>query len=198
MLTFEAETHTYKYYDVVVPSVTQVLDGLEDLSMIPAAVLENKRQIGTAVHMASELDDLGTLDESTVDPAVVPYLDAWRLFKQEHQPEVIAIELKLFHDIHRYAGTVDRVLIMNGITTVADIKARTSLSPVVGLQLAAYEELYKQNSMAKQLLDNKTQRIAIQLMPDGKYKIKSYNDRRDIAVFLSQLKVNQWRSANGC
>ena len=50
---------------------------------------------GTAIHEATALDDKGDLDESTVDPAVKPYLDGWRLFRREMEPQFLTIEEKV-------------------------------------------------------------------------------------------------------
>ena len=62
VLTFDPEKHEYRINGVLVPSVSQILAPLYDFSKIPRDVLERKRQIGTAIHKAIELDLLGDLD----------------------------------------------------------------------------------------------------------------------------------------
>jgi hypothetical protein len=76
-LTFDEPTHTYRLDGAVVPSVTQILEpirrelgGYED-------VLEYKRSIGKALDLAIELHEKNDLDFATLDPAVVPFFEAW-------------------------------------------------------------------------------------------------------------------------
>lgn len=195
MLLLDETTHTYRHEGQIVPSVTQLLSPLIDLSRIPAHVLEYKSQIGKAVHKATELDDQGMLDESTVDPVIVPYLAAWRKFKDDYQPSFIAIEQRLFHPLHRYAGQLDRVMLYGGDVYVADIKTVVSMSAVYGVQTAAYAELYNTNAGP---VSQAKKRIAIQLKPTGDYWIENYTDSYDLSVFLSLLRIYQWRTKHGC
>ena len=138
---FDPESHTYWLGGVQIDGVTSMLKGMEDLSSIPPAILARKAELGTAVHYATELDDQGQLDEDTVHEEVLGYLNGWRLFKREHEVEFISIEQKLAHRRMRYAGTVDRVMKVDSERGVWDIKTRLEIPPVVGIQLAAYNEL---------------------------------------------------------
>lgn len=69
---FDPVAHRYTLDGRVLPSVTQILRGLDDFSHVPARVLERARDRGTRVHSACNLDVLGTLDEATVDDEVAP------------------------------------------------------------------------------------------------------------------------------
>ena len=64
---FDPAAHRYTLGGIVLPSVTQILRGLDDFSNVPARVLEKARDRGNRVHAACNLDVLGTLDENTVD-----------------------------------------------------------------------------------------------------------------------------------
>ena len=83
MKTYDPATHTYKTDDVVRPGVTTILKKARLIDTDAPWFDEYSRDRGTAVHLACELWDLGTLDESTLDPVLVPYLDGWRLFMAE-------------------------------------------------------------------------------------------------------------------
>ena len=132
---FDQESHTYWLDGVQIDGVTSMLKDMEDLSSIPTEILARKAALGTAVHYATELDDQGLLDEDTVHEEVRGYLEGWRLFKREHKVELISIEQNLAHRRMRYAGTVDRVMKVDGERGVWDIKTRLEIPPVVGVQL---------------------------------------------------------------
>ena len=182
-LTFDADTHTYRFDGVVVPGVTTILKPLTDFSTVPPHVLDAASAFGTAVHLACELDDLGTLDEAALDPALAPYLDAWRKFSAEHAVQWEQIEQRVYHPTMRYAGTLDRFGRVDGDLTVVDIKSSVQLYPSVGPQLAAY---------ANALSHPYAKRMAVQLKADGTYVAKPYTDPSDWPMFASLLTVRTW------
>ena len=67
-------------------------------------LMERKRQIGTAVHIATQLDDEGYLVEASVDPLVAPYLAGWRKFRSEMAPEWESIEQMVYNPLG-FCGT---------------------------------------------------------------------------------------------
>lgn len=182
-LTFDADTHTYRFDGVVVPGVTTILKPLTDFSTVPPHVLDAASAFGTAVHLACELDDLGTLDEAALDPALKPYLDAWRKFSAEHAVQWDQIEQRVYHPTMRYAGTLDRFGRVDGDLTVVDIKSSVQLYPSVGPQLAAY---------ANALMHPYAKRMAVQLKTDGTYVAKPYTDPSDWPMFASLLTMRTW------
>jgi hypothetical protein len=167
----------------VVPGVTSILAPLTNFDNVPPAVLEAASNFGKAVHLACELDDLGTLDVATLDAALVPYLDAWRLFSVEHAVQWELIEAQVYNKTLRYAGTLDRFGLVKGARAVVDIKSTVALYPSVGPQLSAY---------AQALAEPHANRIAVQLKPDGTYVAKPYTDPSDWPMFASLLTVRNW------
>ena len=186
-LTFDEATHTYRFNGNVVPGVTSVLSPLTDFSRVPPHVLEAASNFGKAVHMACELDDLGTLDEAALDPALVPYLQGWRKFSTDYAVEWDLIEEPVYHATMNYAGTPDRFGNVKGEFTVVDIKSTAQLYPSVGPQLSAYANA-KGNPFAK--------RLAVQLKADGTYVAKPYADPTDWPVFASLLTLRNWCARN--
>lgn len=182
-LTFDAASHTYRFNGHEVPGVTSILAPLSDFSGVPRDVLDAASAFGTAVHLACELDDFGELDEAALDHALVPYLMAWRAFCRDHKTDWYEVEKTVFHESLRYAGTLDRLGIVDGGLSVVDIKTSDQLYPSVGPQLAAYAEA-SGNAHA--------QRIAVQLKGDGTYVFKHFNDPGDFPVFVSLLTVRNW------
>jgi hypothetical protein len=77
-----------------VPSVSQVLElaGIDDLRGVPATLPEARGRRGQAVHLATQLLDLGKLDEHTVSPEIAGYVMAYEQFKRDTGFHPIAIE----------------------------------------------------------------------------------------------------------
>ena len=187
MLTVDEASHTYRFGGQVVPGVTSILAPLSNFDRVPKHVLDAASAFGKAVHLACELDDLGALDESALDPELSPYLQGWRKFSADHQVKWPFIESPVYHSTMRYAGTLDRLGLVNGELTVVDIKSSVQLYPSVGPQLAAY-------ASAKGVPDAK--RMAVQLKPDGTYVAKPYTDPTDWPVFCSLLTLRNWCARN--
>jgi hypothetical protein len=189
-LLFEPDTHEYRHRGMVVPSVTQLLAPLVDFSGIPPENVEYARLRGEAVHFACELYDQNDLDMDTLDPKIVPYLQAWIKFKAETGFVVHTVEERIPHPIHRYAGMIDRTgfMAMNNVQAVLDIKCVAKLSPVTGLQTAAYKELVERDKGITGLA-----RYSVRLGGDGKYELKRYEEPDDFRVFLSLLNLHNWR-----
>jgi hypothetical protein len=184
-LSFDEETHTYRFQGKVVPGVTTILKPITDFSAVPPHVLKAASDFGTAVHLACELDDLGELDESQLDTALVPYLAAWRKFSDDHGVEWELIEAPVYQPVFRYAGTLDRFGLVAGAKAVVDIKSSVQLYHSVGPQLAAYERALPAGITAEK-------RIAVQLKGDGTYLAKEYREPTDWPLFCSLLTVRNW------
>jgi len=191
-LQFNREPHTYTYDGVVVPSVTQVLPSPIVPTTHMQLDMEYARQRGQAVHLATELYDLGDLDEDSMDPVIVPYLDAWEKFLIDSDFHVSDIEARVYSERNRYAGTLDRSGTINGGKAILDIKAVHKLSPTTGLQTAAYEDAYRKDRRCKP-----ARRFAVQLKPDGAYVMREYTDTSDLSVFLSYLQIHNWEQTYG-
>jgi len=161
MLTFEESTHTYTLDGQEIPSVTQVLkaEGFINTDFIDPWYAER----GTAVHKATELFDLGTLDESSLDPRIVGYLEAWKKYRRDtgYTPDPDMIERRMYHPTLKYAGTIDRP----GL----DIKSG-SPEPWHVIQAAGYEDLMLANTD-----DVSRGWSMIYLKEDGTYKVKPYS-----------------------
>lgn len=169
-ITFEADSHTYWYGMEAIPSVSEILRPLTEkyIDAIPEGILNWKRDLGTAVHKACELFDLGTLDESALDERIVPYLEEYKTFLVDCRPEWKAIESIVFEQDARYAGTLDRAGTVNAHPTILDIKTSNAIQPVAAIQLWAYALAY--DDMAAPDL------CVLQLTGKGKYVLKTFTD----------------------
>lgn len=192
-LLFDEVAHAYSLNGKTLPSVTQLLKlvtaGMFD--NIPEDVLEHKRQIGVAVHKACELLDQDDLDEESLSPVLVGYVDAYKRFKTETNFEVILNERKIIHKSLNYAGTLDRMGILNKKKVIVDLKTSAVLSDWVGLQLAGYGMALTSHT------NEQYKRCALQLKPDGTYRFKEYSDSLDLPTFQSIVTVYNWQKKCG-
>lgn len=186
MKTYDDDTHTYTDDNgYIVPSVTEIMGFLCDYSGIDPGVLERKSVLGKAVHKACEYLDRGTLDWDSLDEKIAPYVQAWVKFKLETHAEIIESEMRVDHNLYRYAGRLDRVAIISGARVVIDIKCTSTIGPHVGVQLAGYDLALNRGT---------NKRAAVQLKPNGAYKYVTFEDaERDNQTFIAALTLHNWR-----
>jgi len=109
---FIADGHIYTDAPVdgvgrVYPSVTTILKAE---GFINTAYYDDwSRDRGSMIHLATAYDDQGELDEETLDPVIIPYLEAWRRFRKESGFIPEQIEPPMMSTAYKYAGTPDRI-----------------------------------------------------------------------------------------
>lgn len=177
-LTFNEGLHEYRYNNIVVPSVTQIIStymGM-DMSHIP----ERYRDRGVAVHKAIELLVKDELDDSTVMSELMPYVNAYKLFQEDYGWEVGASEDKRYHSEMEYAGTIDQ------LGRFKDDKKETVLEIKTG-QKAKYHQL--QTAGYAMLYDPKrpTPRFTLYVDAEGDYELIPHDNNEDYKAFASLL-----------
>lgn len=191
-LVFDPNLHRYTLNGLAIPGVTSILQAAgigPDLSCIPASILEQKRDIGTFAHEAAELIDMG--GEPEYYPGADGYVNAYRKFKTEFAFDPIEMELQVYSKNFKYAGTIDRIGLIDGKMSILDIKTTSILElGYVGPQTAAYEKAYIE--MIKGIKKS-FPRYALQLKQDGTYKLHKCTDKEDFQAFLSALNIYWWR-----
>lgn len=193
-LVFDDAAHKYTWQGQPVPSVTQVLSPLYDFSMVPADVLAAKSRLGTLIHLATELYDEGELDESSVAPEIRPYLDAWVRFRDDTGFVPYRVEARVYHPVHRYAGTLDRTGYVGDLFELLDIKSCACIDPAAGVQTSAYREAYAKTFPKDPAI---VRRRVVQLRPDGTYRAPLMEAKSDWPTFLSLLTVNNYIAQHG-
>ena len=154
MLIFNAERHEYTLDGKVLPSVTTVLQdvGIIDYSRIPRETRESALHRGRCVHVATQYDDeryfgicRQPLDEASIDPEHMPYVQTWRRFRREKKFRADLIEHRAWHPQYRYAGTLDRTGFFEdhpAFRVCLDIKSGTA-EPWVQIQTASYAAFFE-------------------------------------------------------
>ena len=191
-LTFNEAAHVYRHAGQVVPSVTQILAPLANFEGIPADVLERKRRLGQAVHLACQFDDEGDLDEASITDDVRGYLEAYRRFRRETGARVVANERRVYHATLGYAGTLDRVLEIRARHWLTDLKTCIATPLAVGPQTAAYELAGGFDPAFPRI----HYRAALRLAPDGRYQLDTLTSAHDWPAFLACLTLRNFREAH--
>lgn len=91
---------------------------------------------GSKVHRAAETLALGNDMPTGLSPAEMFYVDKWKQWRSEWQPEFLEVEATFIGD--GYAGTADFVAKIMGHTVIGDLKTtRSGLHIDLSLQLSA-------------------------------------------------------------
>jgi hypothetical protein len=197
-LAFDAAAHTYTLPDGrQVPSVTAILKAQgysEDFDAIAAMSesrrdhLEYRRALGTAIHADAHAFDDGALDESTVHPDVRPYLQAWKVFRENTHMVPLSRERMVFHPLYFYCGTLDGIFRKtNGQTVLVDLKIGDPEAAGADLQTAAYLDAWTFEHPD----DRVQERWAVRLVPDRgvPYRIAPYNNWHDFTNFRTLVSA---------
>lgn len=186
------DTSAYYYAGTRLVSVTEALSicGLRSFEHVPPEVLEKARVRGQAVHEFLEMLDLGMVDADDASPEIAGYVGAYADFVDASQFSVMHCERVVRNEAHGYAGTLDRTgTFRGGKLAVVDIKCVAALDDVTGLQLAGYAEAIRD--------EGPLGRFAVQLRPDGSYRLERYESRQDLHDFIACVRVARWRLEHG-
>jgi hypothetical protein len=188
-IELDEATHRYTVAGMRWPGVTEILRPLANFEGIPPDVLAAKADLGRRVHFACQLDDEKDLDPFSVEHDVLPYLEAWRRFLQETRAVVIKNEQRVANTIHRYAGTLDNVIALDGWPWLVDKKTSIATPRTAGPQTAAYLR-------ALPMAPTHMRRAAIRLRPDGTYRFDPLDDPNDWPTFLACLTLHRFNESN--
>ncbi len=196
---FDEEAHRYTFNGKPLRSVSETLSSLDIFRYDDNnAAIEYARDRGTAVHKATEYWDLGYLDESSLDPEIVPRLGAWKSFVEEKNWVSAHVELKTW-SMTGYAGTIDRVGHFCNPEEeeirdvwVIDLKTSQQASRWWKLQLAAYCMAYAEQTETGGESIN-LRRGSIQLFGDGTYAFKPYTDPTDYLDWQAANRIEAWK-----
>jgi len=196
MISFDPKTHIYRNTEtgLVIPNVTSILKkaGLVDFSMVDKDELKRAQDFGKAVHSATHLYDTNNLDMGSLSLALEPYLEDWIKWKRDSGFVIQSSEQIVYSKKWNYAGTYDRVGLLDGVRTLIDIKTGTTLPKTIALQIAAYMGAYNESTNYPKI----KRRLSIWLRGDGQARPTEYKERTDFRVFTSCLNVVNWRKLN--
>lgn len=176
LIEFNPDTHVYTVDSRTVPSVTQVI--ATDTRFCD----EFSRQRGTGVHAAIHFFEEDDLDESSLDPAIRPYFEAYRKFKNESGFVTLASEQIVYSATFDYCGTLDLYGLLNGRRVIIDCKSGV-VPKTVDMQLAAYKFAMKEMGWKVET------GFSLQLKSDSKYSLKEHDTVKAFEQFVALRKA---------
>lgn len=119
MIDFNEKRHEYTLQGIHIPSMSELMQPIMSDFPLDPYYLER----GTAVHDLTEAWDKCRYDPILSDEELLPYIFAYQDFHDQHTVEIIEIEKILFNPTLLYAGTMDRLWVVDGIKHLTDIKS---------------------------------------------------------------------------
>jgi len=177
VLAFRFNSEDHSYTDLAtgeeLPHITGMLEkaGLIDSTWMT----EDGRARGTAVHELTKQFDLDALDVETCRSPFRPYLLAHAKAMSILRPTMLAIEEAIVHPVLRFGGRPDRLIILNGVKGVWEIKSGAP-ERAHAIQLAMQSILAE---LRTGLPAAAHARYACYLKPSGKFSVEEFTDRRD-------------------
>jgi len=196
-LTFDAETHRYWMEGNEIPSVTKIMQKMKLTPYYSASPDSASLMLrGTHVHTCTQYYDEGNIHDRSWEPEYQAFLNGWKNFRLAFGGEVIEIEKKISSNKFRYAGTLDRVFLLDSPTgkelAVVDIKTG-SKSSWHSLQLAAYQIAYEEEGFNTMNLP--VRRLAVYLKPD-EFSVEEFKDSADLIAWKAAVTLYYWKERN--
>lgn len=179
---FDEATHTYYVEGKKVPGVSDILKTV-GISKDFAGVDPFYRERGIASHKAIEYLLAGVLDESSLDPVCVPYVDGFKKWRELNQGTSLS-EVRLYSPTHNYAGTLDLVVFGQG---VYDYKCSKDPDIAYEIQGLFYEWLVFEN------FDVKLPFSVIKLPGTGDYDMLPSTVSGQWTLLDSVMNLYRWR-----
>lgn len=144
---FDESTHTYTLNGIVIPSVTEICAPITCGKYPPVGVVQQAAARGSRVHELCALYDMDALPDE-IESDLVGYVKAWAAFCRDYKPVWQYIERPLLGELDAgqpFAGTLDRIGVIDGFNRVVDIKTTSNLDRPAKVslccQIAGYEWL---------------------------------------------------------
>lgn len=185
-VVFQAEPRRYTYRGTNFGSVTEKIKAAgfgPDFSYVPIEVMAYARRRGNMVDLALTKHYKGTLDQSTVAPAILGYFNGALKFDRECPGTVVAIHEKMASTALNVAGTLDIVRFIHGRRGIVDWKTGIDNQ----LQTAIYYMLWNMKHPAARC----SERYGLKLNQDGTYRLKQHHDPDDMVAAMDILSGNK-------
>lgn len=172
---FDEATHTYTLDGVVIPSVTEICAPITCGKYPPVGAVQQAAARGSRVHELCALYDMDALPDE-IETELVGYVKAWAAFCRDYKPVWQYIERPMYGEMNGnkllgFAGTLDRIGTIDGLTRVVDIKTAATLDRPARIslccQMAGYECLCDFNKVPIAFDSG----MGVQLFSSGSYRV---------------------------
>lgn len=113
------------------------------LARIPDFQRDTAGEMGSAVHRLAEkitrakAAGFHGISDEGITPDQLPFVEAYRRFLEDYEPEFKSLERMVFSEQHGYGGTFDSIAKIAGSTYLIDTKTSKASYAETALQLAA-------------------------------------------------------------
>lgn len=189
-IEFNEKDHIYMKNGIVLPSVTQIMQPLYEqvYGKADSDASDNGKSKGKEIHRA--IDDYCEFGMIDISEEYKPYLDNFIRYIDEHQYEIVASEVMLWHPVYGYAGKID-IIVRNpkGEFVLIDNKTGDLQPKLHAVQLQAYTDMWSANKMPEIAF-----KVALGLSDKG-YKEHRYDkyDTKAKSVFDACYKIYKYR-----
>lgn len=193
---FDADTHTYANDSgKAFPSVTTIIG---EAWPINTAFFNNKNGAidnATTIHELTAMVDSGivALDDLRGEP-MFPAVHSWATFLERIGAEVAHVEIPFIDEYLQFAGTIDRILRIDGQLVICDIKTGTT-GAYTPMQLGAY------SIGAKQLTGEFVTKGIVALVPrppkEGATKPVNHDLNIHREAFIALRRWQMYRESRG-
>lgn len=192
-LRFSEDSHIYTLKGNELPSVTTIMKPLsyEVYGGIDQDIMTKAAAKGTAVHQS--IENYLCYGIADINSEYRSYFDAFLAFYHEYRPIPLATELRIYHGILMYAGTLDLLCKIDNKVVLIDYKTTAQLNPMLTrVQLEAYAKALESHE-AK--VDGKA---ILRLRKDGTYSLEWHelNDLEAWSTFTCLLTVRRYITKN--
>lgn len=164
---------------------------------MPDRIRDAAADLGTSVHYFAEQEALGI--GVAVPTDVWPFLRQYMAWRDEWQPEYLAIEYQGINLRHRYGGTGDLIVKVKGETWLLDIKSGRYYDETA-LQLVAcaeFEFIGKPNDATQYAMPEVDRFGILDLKTDGWQVVEYRFDRAaTFAAFAALAEVYHWKQGH--
>lgn len=171
-LEFSEENHIYRLRGAEIPSVSAVMGPLSrhEYGGVDERTLNNAAARGTTVHNAIENWIKYGIED--IDPDLRGYMDGFLEWWGQMKPELIGSEIRTYHQLMGYGGTVDLLAKIGDEIALVDFKTTSRLiDKNCRVQLEAYAQALASHGIR---IDKK---LILHLGKDGKWKAPEFPAR---------------------
>jgi len=189
-LSFDEDKHAYRLDGRPIPSVTTILQsaGIVDYRFVKKEDREFYLTRGSYIHTATQYLDEGDLNLEDLDPEIRGYVEGYVKFKKDTGFTPTMIEFRSFNASLWYAGTLDRVGMLNGNRVIVDFKSGTVAKWVELQTLGGYAQMTGVGPV--------TAGYGLELKADGTYNLSEpFTHFTEAArVFSAAVIIERWKN----
>jgi hypothetical protein len=191
---------------VVTEHIRSVVDGGLEIDWVDVKreyrrQWDRKANTGTLVHAAVSSAIAGEpIDSDALTDEQNAILDQFYRWQRGFAPVYLASEFAVFSDTHKYAGTADMAMQIDGRTLLVDVKTGKDLWPDVALQLAAYANADFYMVGGKRVTPWRFDGWAVLHLRADRFELREVRDEyRELAWrrFCALREVAYWTQAEG-